>query len=92
MLEAKWAWMIQESPSALVPALLISRMSEDHLEAMPWTARLTAAAFIAHYAHRAFVYPLAAQNDKGVPVSVAAMAFVFCLCNALLQVRIDPTF
>ena len=52
----------------------------------PGTALL--GCFMAHYLHRAFVYPLVIQlGGKPTPAPVWLMALAFCTYNGLMQVR-----
>lgn len=45
-------------------------------------------AFLVHYAHRAFLYPLFVQRGgKPTPLYVWLMALAFCAYNGFLQVR-----
>ena len=53
---------------------------------MPWTARVTASAFIVHYIHRSFIYPCFLRPSKQTPLLTPILALVFCSCNAHLQV------
>ena len=44
--------------------------------------------FMAHYFHRAFVYPLVVQRGgKPTPAPVWLMALAFCTYNGLMQVQ-----
>jgi hypothetical protein len=86
MVPAKTAWVLQESPSALVPLLVILMAPVVLLDAMPLQARLTASAFMTHYMHRAFVYPLMTRPSKQTPFMPALLAFLFCIFNGAMQV------
>jgi 3-oxo-5-alpha-steroid 4-dehydrogenase 1 len=43
------------------------------------------AAFLLHYANRAFVYPLRMRGGKPTPLLVMLMAVVFCFWNGAMQ-------
>lgn len=83
----------QEAPSFLVPAGLVAAelAHPTHgrapaLALSPSTALL--GCFMAHYLHRAFVYPLAVQRGgKPTPAPVWLMALAFCTYNGLMQVQ-----
>ena len=82
----------QEAPSFLVPAGLVAaelahpaRGAAPALALCPSTALL--GCFMAHYFHRAFVYPLVVQRGgKPTPAPVWLMALAFCTYNGLMQV------
>ena len=44
-------------------------------------------AFLLHYANRDFIYPLCLRGAKPTPVTVWAMAAVFCIYNGWMQAR-----
>ncbi len=77
-------WMVMESPSALGFAAIY--FSGRHaLEPAPLAL---AGLWLAHYVHRAFLYPLRMTSQtKPMPASVAAMAITFNLINSYLNAR-----
>lgn len=89
-LPTQLAWVVQESPSALIPAFILSIQPASVKLNMSWQARITAAAFITHYVHRAFVYPLSMRPGGRTPMITAVLAYLFCVCNGLLQARAPP--
>jgi len=77
-------WMIMESPSAILFAVLFFIGSAPRnivliLFFLLWEA---------HYIHRSFIYPFTLRNGrKQMPVAVMAMAILFNLGNAYLNGR-----
>lgn len=53
---------------------------------MDMKAKVLGAAFLAHYVHRAFLFPLALRPSSRTPAIVSILAFMFTTLNALLQV------
>ncbi|KAL8438698.1 hypothetical protein Efla_005236 [Eimeria flavescens] len=72
------AWLIQELPSALIPAR------------RPFNL-IVLLAFTAHYVHRVFIYPLRhyscpqARLRDTVPLLIPVSAFIFCFVNGVAQ-------
>ena len=89
---ARIGWIVQECPSFIVPLIILSRTAPPLSNAVPWTVQLTASAFLLHYAHRAFMYPLFVRREKRTPALVCVLAFSFCTVNGYLQVRADQAF
>jgi protein-S-isoprenylcysteine O-methyltransferase Ste14 len=86
---AKLGWIVMEAPASL--AFLACFLSGEY--------RSTAVAWVflmlwqAHYAHRAFLYPLGLRAaGKRMPVLIAAMAFVFTTVTGYLNGRHLFTF
>lgn len=86
MVPTRWSWMLQESPSALIVLAAAAALPQSSITAMPLTARITAAAFVSHYIHRAFLYPLATRPSTATPLLVMALALCFCIWNGTMQV------
>jgi hypothetical protein len=83
-IRARAGWIVMESPSVLFFAWVYAR-GRHAGEAVPMAL---AALWLAHYVHRAFVYPLRFRSaDRPMPASVAAMAIVFNLVNSWLNAR-----
>jgi len=81
---AKIAWVIQESPSWIVPAILMHQSKCIHFGNTP--NLILTVVFMAHYIQRSLIYPFRmSQTAKGVPLVICANAFIFCLYNGLLQ-------
>jgi steroid 5-alpha reductase family enzyme len=83
-IQARWGWLIMESPAALAFALCFGVGQERDT--------VVALAFLllweSHYVYRAFRYPFTLRGtDKRMPVAVAGMAFFFNLVNAYLNGR-----
>ena len=83
----------QEAPSFLVPAGLLAHAllcpaAGAALQPVSLPRAALLACFLAHYAHRAFVYPLLVQRGgKPTPAPVWLMALAFCAYNGLMQAR-----
>ena len=75
-INAKVAWIIQESPSLVVPLLNMPSASVN---------RILLSLFVLHYANRVVVYPLRIRGGKPTPLGVALSAFLFCFTNGWMQ-------
>jgi len=77
-------WLLMESPS---PLMMISLyLIGDAQKTI--TTLVFLLMWLAHYAHRAFIYPFERRNDsKRMPVVVMLMGMVFNLGNAYLNGR-----
>ncbi|KAL8272280.1 hypothetical protein Esti_003797 [Eimeria stiedai] len=86
------AWMVQEMPSALIPAavLLWSQFCQGKQKRRPFNL-IVLLAFTAHYFHRVFIYPLRhyrttqAKPRNTVPLLIPMSAFMFCFVNGVAQ-------
>ncbi len=77
-------WMVMESPAAL-GFLAVYALGANALAPAPLAL---AALWLAHYLHRAFIYPFRLRSaKKPMPASVAGMAITFNLINAYLNAR-----
>lgn len=77
-------WLVMEAPSPLVMGILflVSRLSQT-----PATL-VFLLMWLAHYAHRAFIYPFETRSKhKRMPVVVMLMGMIFNLGNAYLNGR-----
>ena len=83
MLPARVAWVTQEAPSLLLPLYLLPGHRPECLRSPGTAALLTA--FLAHYFHRAVVYPLRLRGGKPTPAAVWLLALAFCVYNGFLQ-------
>lgn len=82
-LPARLAWAVQESPVLAMVCLCLLRC-----EAAPGGPAAVLLALLAvHYFRRTVVYPLQIRGGKPTPLSIAAMAFAFCLANGYVQAR-----
>lgn len=91
-LPARAAWALQELPAFLIPLALAVHAAK--VTGSGFTG-LTAAlgpqktvllgAFLAHYAHRALIFPLRIRGGARTPLGIAALAFLFCTLNGTLQ-------
>ncbi len=82
---ARWGWMLMESPAVVLFVALWATGS--HRDAPAAIAFLLL--WLAHYLHRAFVYPirLGARGARPMPLEVVAAGFVFQLVNVYLNAR-----
>ncbi|KAM6972583.1 3-oxo-5-alpha-steroid 4-dehydrogenase 2a [Aplochiton taeniatus] len=77
---AKLAWLLQESPSFLVPVLLLlttNAQSSLGKQLLLWT-------FCMHYFQRTFIYSLMTKG-RSSPLYIVISAIIFCSCNGFLQ-------
>ena len=79
---AQLAWCLQELPSLVVPLVCLVRPGWGPASA---TNGVLLLGFLAHYAHRALVYPLRIRGGAPTPLYVMASAFSFTLLNGYLQ-------
>ena len=79
---AQLAWCLQELPSLLVPLACLVRPGWGPASA---TNGVLLLGFLAHYAHRALVYPLRIRGGAPTPAYVMASAALFTLTNGYLQ-------
>lgn len=84
------AWIVQESPSFLIPVTVLAIGGDALLNQMHWQAKAIGACFLAHYLHRAFVFPLNQTPSKPTPIVVSLCAYIFTTWNGLLQVSPLP--
>jgi len=86
LINAKVAWVIQESGAFLVPVALL-RVGEPHcLDS--WTNRLLLSMFMVHYFQRSFIYPPLMRGGKPMPIGICFLALAFCVFNGWLQGRL----
>ena len=83
LLPARAAWMVMESPNLWVP-MLLAVLKEDTLQ-RTFPNRVLLSLFFVHYIHRAVLFPLRMPASSPMPLSVCALAFLYCLWNACLQ-------
>jgi 3-oxo-5-alpha-steroid 4-dehydrogenase 1 len=79
---AQLAWCLQELPSLVVPLVCLVRRGWGPTKA---TNGVLLLGFLAHYAHRALVYPLRIRGGAPTPAYVMASATLFTLTNGYLQ-------
>ena len=83
-LSNRLGWTIMESPAAIAFAVVYA-LGRHAGEAVPLAL---GALWLAHYLHRAFIFPFRMKSAaKPMPLSVAAMAIVFNVINAYLNAR-----
>lgn len=80
-LPARLGWVVMEAPAALVYAS-VAWVGPHRGELVP---ALLSAAWLAHYLHRAFVYPLRMRPSAEVPALVVAMGAAFNVVNGALN-------
>jgi steroid 5-alpha reductase family enzyme len=80
-IDARWAWIVMESPSVwLFTWVFLS--APGRRTASAW---LLAALFETHYVQRTLVFPTLMRNPGRKPLLVAALAFLFNVANASLN-------
>lgn len=83
-LDARWGWALMESPAVLV-FIGVYLAGDQGSNAAPLALL---ALWQIHYVHRTFIFPLRMPaGGKRMPISVAAMAFVFNIWNAYINAR-----
>ena len=82
---ARIAWTVFESPNLIVPALFLFFSDTPKRSANP--NRLLLLFFIAHYVHRAIIYPWLRmpRTTAPMPISIVCVAFMYCTWNATQQ-------
>lgn len=83
----KWSVLqTQEAPSCLVPLLLLVQAPPALRAGMRPDQATLIAMFLAHYAWRAFAYPLLLRGGKPTALLPWLLAAVFCCWNGFIQV------
>ena len=82
---ARFAWVLQEAPTPILVLMALAVRDEKTLRWSLSPSEVAHCLLALHYVHRAFIYPLQIQNGKPTPVTIAAMAFAFCLYNGAMQ-------
>ncbi|CAK9063994.1 unnamed protein product, partial [Durusdinium trenchii] len=80
---AKVAWVLQESPT-LVAACLSWLFGSQACRSSPGNLAVLLC-FVVHYVNRSFVYPLQMKGSKPFPLPVMMMAMTFCAVNGYIQ-------
>ena len=80
----KFAWITQESPSCIIPLIML------YTTASPcWTTssvnRIFVAAIIIHYVQRSLIYPLTSRGAKPIPLAPYLSAMAFTFFNGFMQ-------
>lgn len=83
MLNAKFAWFIQELPSFAVPVILI--FATDTWKSISVCSKVTLTCFLVHYFQRTFIFSFLIRGGKPTPFATFSMAFLFCVVNGYLQ-------
>jgi len=84
IIQERWGWLLMESPSFLV--FLVFFLLGPNNKGLP--AVLFFVLWEVHYIQRSLVYPfLIRGRERGVPISVIAMAFLFTSINPYLNSR-----
>ncbi len=80
-INSRMAWMLMESPTIWLFLLLF------FMGPRPFSVAGIAFLIIwfSHYGQRVLMFPLLIREDKGMPVLIALMAFLFQLANVYLQ-------
>ncbi|CAJ1371602.1 unnamed protein product [Effrenium voratum] len=82
---AKVAWVLQESPTLVAAVLCWCWGSEACTSSLGNVAVLMC--FVIHYVNRSFIYPLRMKGSKPFPLPVMLMAATFCAANGYVQCR-----
>ncbi len=80
---ARVGWVAMESPAVLAFTAFYA-LGPHRAEAAPLALL---ALWLAHYVHRAFVFPFTMRGGKRMPVLVAALGFSFNVLNAWVNAR-----
>ena len=81
MIKAKWAWMVMESPSAILITFFF--IISKHIST-PQVVFFVL--WISHYFHRTFIYPFRQSGrDKPYPFLLVIMALVFNCLNGFIN-------
>lgn len=83
------SWIIQESPCVFVTIYYIIQLIQDKstVDDQRRISVLVIIPFLAHYIHRAFLFPFVIKASKKNPIELTILAFIFCFFNALIQNR-----
>ncbi|KAK3702767.1 hypothetical protein RRG08_042751 [Elysia crispata] len=79
----KFAWVVQELPSFVVP-ILVFFYADCPKAGLPLN-QLAIILFLIHYFQRTFVFPLLIRGGKPTPLFPFVLAFIFCCLNGYLQ-------
>jgi 3-oxo-5-alpha-steroid 4-dehydrogenase 1 len=81
---ARLAWFVYESPNLVWSLLCFVRRSRrlDRVNAALFSL------YVLHYIQRTLIYPFMMKSGrKGIPLTTAALAFIYCNINGYLQAR-----
>lgn len=79
----KFAWITQESPAFLVPALLLATTSSPCWQST--ANKVLISCFVLHYIQRSLIFPLTITGGKPTPFTPYVSALVFCVFNGFMQ-------
>eukprot|EP00884_Botryococcus_braunii_P001298 jgi/Botrbrau1/11169/Bobra.182_2s0024.2 len=82
---SKVAWLIQETPSFLVPVVLLASTSPAQRSGMKPDQAMLLAMFLLHYTWRSFAYPLLIRGGKPTALLPWLLAVLFCTVNGFIQ-------
>jgi len=83
-INAKFGWMIQESPVVFV-AIFALLLTPARFASNPGNI-IPVLLMVAHYVNRSFIFTLRLSSTaKPAPLATVISAFIFCLFNGLLQ-------
>ena len=77
----RMAWIIMESPAAILPPLLCC----IHANGVYTASLVLLCIWEIHYIHRTFIYPFMIKGNRPMPLSIMLSGFVFNCCNGLFQ-------
>jgi 3-oxo-5-alpha-steroid 4-dehydrogenase 1 len=81
---ARLAWFVYESPNLAWSLICFARRSRklDRVNALLFSL------YVVHYIQRTLLYPLIMKpGRKGIPLTTATIAFIYCNVNGYLQAR-----
>jgi steroid 5-alpha reductase family enzyme len=82
-INATLGWMVMEAPSSIIVGAMF--LASGRTDAASWAFVLL---WQLHYVHRAFVFPFQRRGGNAtMPLSIAAGAFAFNVCNGYLVGR-----
>ena len=84
LIPARWAWLIQETPS-LYCSLLAFTYYPTKGQSRASGNLLLLSLYLFHYVVRALIFPFLMRGAKPTPAIVALLSFVFCVGNGTLQ-------
>jgi len=80
-LKSKWAWMIMESPSPMLMAILFLTSGNKNI-----VQSVFISLWLAHYFHRTLIYPFTQSgSNKSYPAVLVMMAFIFNCFNGFIN-------
>ena len=86
LLDARFCWVLMESPNLWMPIVVYILVPREDQVIMTLPSCLLLFMYCLHYVNRAIVYPLRMGTDSSpMPVSVMLLAFSYCCWNGFTQ-------